>query len=583
MNHEFPLLDTLLDGETLQIEYKRDLDSHNKGGPYSDDAIAEALMAISNQDGGHLLLGVDDKGNITGVNPNRDGRLALLGKRVARKFVREPLLAVHRYDDPRGSVIAIYVQAAAPPPHQLQNGVFKIRKDMGHKQGPQNVAFPLSELPQWEAQRGYHNDLSSTLLSDLPLSQYEKFLNPLAVDIFQRRIAEGTINNPSLRSVGGLEQQLDALGVTGTTNGKKVLTHAALLLFGSNDIIKKYIPTHTAQFQAFAPDGSVPYNLSTGRPGLDSFCLIYLAERLGELFRGVVPRREWMDQNFRIDIPAYGDDALRESAMNAFIHRDYTMSEPVIIQITPEHFTVTNAGGFYRDVRADNILFHEPCPRNKCLAQACTDIGLMERSGRGVDRIFWDQIRFLRPMPSYAETTADTVRLTLLGGQGALENIHWMLTYFAKEKDLRIRVIHGGLMHALITEGEANREALIATLPGLGQTFGRKAITELIDSGLITRIGHGRAQRLVLSAKFQEDRGKPEAFVHQLGQSLEEQRERILQYVDEHGSITRGEAARHLGIEADNTVYRLLLGLVRMKRLEKVGNLNKARYQRPKV
>jgi hypothetical protein len=47
--------------------------------------------------------------------------------------------------------------------------------------------------------------------------------------------------------------------------------------------------------------------------------------------------------------------------------------------------------------------------------------------------------------------------------------------------------------------------------------------------------------------------------------------------------ITRGEAARHLGIEADNTVYRLLLGLVRMKRLEKVGNLNKARYQRPKV
>ena len=95
----------------------------------------------------------------------------------------------------------------------------------------------------------------------------------------------------------------------------------------------------------------------------------------------------------------------------------------------------------------------------------------MERSGRGVDRIFWDQIRFLRPMPSYAESTSDTVRLTLLGGQGALENIHWMLTYFAREEDLRERVIHGGLMHTLIMEGEATRETLIGSLPGLDENF----------------------------------------------------------------------------------------------------------------
>jgi ATP-dependent DNA helicase RecG len=581
MSHVFPALDTLLGSETLSIEYKRDLDSHNKRGPYSDDSIAEVIMALSNQQGGYLLLGVDNKGNITGLNPERKERHTLLRNKVARKFVREPELFVKRVDDPRGSVIVFYVRPAMPPPHQLQSGVFKIRKDMGQRHGPEDVAFPVAELPQWEAQRGYHNDFSSIPLTDLPWSNHEKFLNPIAIAILQRRIAEGKINNPNLRSIGKLEQQMDALGLTGTVNGRKMLTNAALILFGSNDILRHHIPSHTAQFQVFAPDGSVPYNLFTGKPGLEHHCLIYLAERVEELFRGVVARREWMQGNFRVDIPAYGDDALRESVMNSFIHRDYMVSEPVIIQVTQEHFTVTNPGGFYRDVRPDNILFHEPCSRNKCLCQACTDIGLMERSGRGVDRIFWDQIRFLRPMPSYTESTSDTVRLTLLGGEGALENIHWMLSYFAREEDLRVRVVHGGLMHVLIMEGEATREALIASLPGLDETFGRKAITELIDAGLVTRVGHGRGQRLILSAKFQQDRGKPDAYSHQVGLTLEEQRRRILAYVDEHGSITRREAANLLARPADDSIYRLLKAMVEDSLLQQDNKRAATQYIRP--
>lgn len=91
---------------------------------------------------------------------------------------------------------------------------------------------------------------------------------------------------------------------------------------------------------------------------------------------------------FRIDIPDYGDDALREATMNAFIHCDFTAPESVIIQLYPQRFFISNPGGFYRDVTPHNLLFHEPCPRNRLLAQACADLGLVEKSGRGVDRIF---------------------------------------------------------------------------------------------------------------------------------------------------------------------------------------------------
>ena len=148
MKHDFPHLDLLLKGETLKIEYKQDLDTHNKLGPYSADAIAESIMALSNQQGGHLLLGVDNNGKITGINKERKSVATQLGNQVARKFVRDPLLQIKEIDDPRGKVIIFYVPPSSPPPHQLLSGVFKIRKDRGLKQGAESIAFPLSELAQ---------------------------------------------------------------------------------------------------------------------------------------------------------------------------------------------------------------------------------------------------------------------------------------------------------------------------------------------------------------------------------------------------------------------------------------------------
>ena len=277
------------------------------------------------------------------------------------------------------------------------------------------------------------------------------------------------------------------------------------------------------------------------------------------------------------------EEALREAVMNAFIHRDYTISEPVIIQITLEQFTITNPGGFYRDVTPQNILFHEPCCRNQRLAQASTDIGLMEKSGRGVDRIFWDQIRFMRPVPSYVASTSDTVRLTLTGGEGYIEAIRWMFQHFSEISDLRIRVVHGGLIHTLIDEGEATRETLIASMPGLDVDWGKRAITELISAGLITRIGHGRGQKLVLSAQFQKKLGKPEAFIHQVGMDKEAQRQMILQYVREYGFITRQQTAKLLNRSSNNSIYRLLQEMVGDRLIEMSGARRLARYTLPKV
>ena len=92
MKHPFPPLEALLRGETLGVEYKRDLDAKNKQGPASDETIADSLMAIGNADGGYLLLGVENAGNVLGIHPDRSTSPADFRSRVSRKFLNAPPL-----------------------------------------------------------------------------------------------------------------------------------------------------------------------------------------------------------------------------------------------------------------------------------------------------------------------------------------------------------------------------------------------------------------------------------------------------------------------------------------------------------
>jgi len=55
----------------------------------------------------------------------------------------------------------------------------------------------------------------------------------------------------------------------------------------------------------------------------------------------------------------------------------------------------------------------EPRPRNRALADALKRIGIVERSGRGVDLIYRGLLRFGRPEPDYGRTDAHSVVLRL--------------------------------------------------------------------------------------------------------------------------------------------------------------------------
>ncbi len=579
MRSEFPELETLLRGENLSVEYKTDLNAHDKRSPMDAGTLAGALMALGNANGGFLLLGVSDDARVLGINGERKITSAKQRDEIKRKFSTPPDLSSHTYRESKGEVWAFYIPPAAQNPYQLTDGSLRIRRQLGNKQGPENKPFLISEFPSWQAERGIHFDFSSATHADLNWKNRDSWLNPLAMNALESRLKAGRINNPLLASLPSPAEQFEALGLLSSVGARKVATNAALILFGSNEILEERLPGHRAQFQHFSPLGALPQNLFCGQPGLPQRALLLLAPRLEELYHGLVARHELMDGMFRIDIPDYGDDALREATMNAFIHRDFAAPESVVIQLYPQRFFISNPGGFYRDVTPQNLLFHEPCPRNRLLAQACADLGLVEKSGRGVDRIFWDQIRFFRPFPAYGESTPETVRLTLQGGATPAEAVRWMLGHFEDTTELSTRLIQGAFLHQLFFEGELSRNELIESLSGLTADVGRRRLTELIDDGIIVRIGHGRGQRLVLSPQLQSEMGKPGAFVHQVGMGEEYRKNMVLTMADSQESIRRSDVVKLLHV-SENEAYRLLKKLVEAGELSLQGQRRYASYER---
>lgn len=130
----------------------------------------------------------------------------------------------------------------------------------------------------------------------------------------------------------------------------------------------------------------------------------------------------------RVGVPDYSERALREALVNALIHRDYLRLRAVHFQWLDDHIEISNPGGFPEGVRLDNLLVTAPRPRNPLLADAFKRAGIVERTARGIDTIFYEQLRNGRPAPSYARSFASGVTVPIPGGEANPDFVRLLVT-----------------------------------------------------------------------------------------------------------------------------------------------------------
>ncbi len=552
----------IVGGETLSVEFKG-----GERSPLNDRDLVEAVVCLANRTGTEpswLLIGVEDDGRITGASPRHAGatdpdKLAAL---IAGRT--RPALSVHVEIVDLGGRALLVIQV--PPQRQpvgTSDGVF-LRRTIGGDGRPACLPMDGYAMQSLQADRGLL-DPSAQIVAAV---RWED-LDPLEFERYRRSVRERRgRSDESLLDLPDLElaKALGVVEANGTVRGVRL---AALLLFGKDDALRRFVPNHEAAFQLLR-------GLDVEVNDFFLWPLLRIMEEIEARIRARNREQELMVGLLRVGVPDYSERALREALANALIHRDYQRLGAVHFQWHPDRIEISSPGGFPEGVRLDNLLVTAPRPRNPLLADAFKRAGIVERTARGIDTIFYEQLRNGRPAPSYARSDSAVVVVAIPGGEANLDFVRLLVT--EAQGGLALGLDELLILNALWRERslETSDAACLTQKP---EAETRATLHRLVEAGLVEERGQKKGRTWHLSAAAYRALGDKAAYVRQRGFEPLQQAQMVLQYVEKHGRVTRREAAELCRLSPDQA-YRLLTRLTGEGRLARRGSKKGAWYGR---
>lgn len=539
--------------ESLTVEFKSDRKR------LSDNDLAEAIVCLANTEGGELWLGVEDDGTPTGLHADHALLAGLPGLIAART---SPCVAV-RVE----SVVVDGVQVARieVPKGRTEtatsSGVYLHRR-IRHDGQPECMPMLPHERMSRVASLGLI-DVSAMPIADATLAD----LDPLERERLRQAVQQ----------YGGdrvlLELDDEALDGALTLSarqpdGSRIPTLTGLLLVGRETALKDLLPTHEFAFQVLAQQ-AVRFN------EFRRFPLLKALEWLETNFRPYNPEDEIQVGLFRVPVPMVDLGAFREAVANALIHRDYHRLGAVHVRLEDDALVVSNPGGLVDGVTLDNLLVTEPRPRYRTLADAMKRIGVVERSGRGVDTIYRGMLKFGRPAPDYSLTDRSNVVVRLLTDPADLD----FRRLIVEQERHRAAELPIDSLIALAALHELKRVTAdeLAVRIQRDAASGKRTLEALTEAGLVEAHGSTRGRSYTLSAVVYQRSGDKVAYTRQKGFSEIQSEQMVLNFVVQHGQIKRSEAMELCRLSSDQA-FRLLKRLVDRGQLAAHGEKRGAYY-----
>lgn len=509
---------TLPVNETLTVEFKSDRKR------LSDDELVEALVCLANTEGGELWLGVEDDGTPTGLHKTHQNLTGLPGLIAART---SPSLAV--------TVEAVTLDGQQLARIRVGQAASEVATTAGkylrRRLKPDGTPECVALLPHERSSRASRFglvDASAQAVAGATLAD----LDPLERERLRQTVQQYGGDRVLLELD---DEAMDgALGLT-TRNaaGERVPTLTGLLVIGRENALREKVPTHEFAFQVLARE-AVAFNEFRRYP------LLKALDWLETNFRPYNPEKEIQVGLFRVPVPKVDMGAFREALANALVHRDYHRLSAVHVRLDDEGLTISNPGGLVEGVTLSNLLTTEPRPRNRALADAMKRIGVVERSGRGVDKIYRGMLRFGRPEPDYSRTDGNSVILRLATVAADELFLQWLVEQEGRQSGTPLPIDSLIALAALREHKRLNAEELALHIQR-DLTRARRTLEQLLEAGLVEAHGNTRSRSYTLSLDMYHAKGDKLAYTRQVGFSQVQHPEMVLNYVRQHGRIQRSE------------------------------------------
>lgn len=411
----------------------------------TDDLYRE-VIAFANTNGGTIYIGIDDQGNAMGV-ANVDDVYTRITNGI-RDAIQPDVTLFTQYMLQEDHVIKITVGEGSYKPYYLKakglkpSGVF-VRQGASSVQASFDqirAMIKASDGDSFEAMRAMDQDLSFSGAK----AAFEK------------------------HKIAFSEEKYRVLGITDASGS--LYTNLAWLISDQCQ--------HTIKIAVFADEANTQFRDSKEFSGSlfkqldDAFDYLMLCNRTKATFEGLE----------RIERPDYPTEALREALLNALVHRDYSYSGSIIINVNDCKMEFISIGGLVPGLSPEDIRSGISQPRNKNLAEIFHRLKLIESYGTGIRKIY----RFYEGCGEQPgiEVTRNTFKM-VLPNQNTVETKQAELPrggHLSEQQEIVLRYIGE---HGAITEAE------IQTLFGVKRTRAYTIAKDMRAAGLIVVKGRG--------------------------------------------------------------------------------------------
>jgi ATP-dependent DNA helicase RecG len=334
--------------------------------------IGEALVAFANADGGELLIGVEDNGNISGVESANDAQIELFEKAaISHVHSKTPIPSIRFacLEIDAHKVLYFSVQKSTSHVHLTSDGRCVQRRDL------ETVPIPPDEII-------FHRRESESMTYE------RKFIdNATANDLdpyLVRTVADQL--SPGM----SIEKCLQYLDLAEYVGPGMRLRRAALLLFAKEP--NQWHPRLQIRIIKVAGTelgSGAGYNAESDQTVIGN--ILQLLEKGWDALRPqLVQTRLGKNARFGSTV-MYPELACREALTNAIAHRDFSEEgRGIEIYVFDDRMEVRNPGALLSSVTIGALLKLEGVhqSRNALIARVLRELGYMQELGEGMRRMF---------------------------------------------------------------------------------------------------------------------------------------------------------------------------------------------------
>lgn len=348
------------------------------------------VTALCNEGGGFLVIGMSDNypHEVIGTKQNL-GSIGELESKIYTDIGIRPEVYELFEDQKRVLVIEVPCRPAGK--------VFKFEDvalmRVGEELKPMSDEFYLKIIQEQEP------DFSQKICEGLTIFDLDNKAMALLKEKYSIKQ-----NNPQFKSLPN-EQILSDLELLKNGN----LTNAALILLAKKEVLQQRLPQAKVMLEYRNSESQIPFDnrIEFTEP---FFILIEDLWKTINLRNGSFPIQ---DGAYIFNVPYFNEEVIRESINNAISHRDYKRTSEIVIKQFPQRLDIINAGGFPSGVTLENLIKIPSTPRNRLLADILQKTGIVERSGQGVDKIYYNTLSEGKAEPDYSKSDNFQVNLKL--------------------------------------------------------------------------------------------------------------------------------------------------------------------------